>query len=172
MSILSWAAYISGLTAMFYGLVNYEDLKHKYDQLSLLFQEVKNRNPTKPKYEQMWITTNMLCKSWLYSYLYNCNVVEVDKNIYDVFFVIKSKLCKFRVIYHSGPTRVVSILANGKDVTNEILPYLGSGDFHRDYRYTPNSFGHDYLKIAYWDEEDNMKCKDFKVNDQITLNEA
>jgi len=163
MSLISWFLLLSTLTTIAYTAKNYHSIRYKMEQLGSLFQEIKKRNESKNRLSLWFMTLNTVAKSWLYSYLHNCNVFETsEKNTFEVFFVIKSKLYKMRVKVPTGPNSIMAISSNGRDVTNDLLPYLGNDlTFHRNYTYTPTSFGFDKIKIARWV---GMDLKQFEFN--------
>ena len=71
----------------------------------------------------------------------NNSVVKINKNTYEVSYIINNKLYKMIVRPERGPKSVTNIFdENDDDITHEIEPYLGpNNDFH-GHKFTPKFF--------------------------------
>ena len=114
----------------------------------------------------VFVSTKMLTQSFyqsLVQYLDN-SVVKIDKNKYELTYIINGKLYKKIIMPERGPIPVISIInENGCDVTDQILPYMGpNNNFHNENFY-PTFFGHKKLIF----EMSNGDVKIFDENEKI-----
>ena len=90
-----------------------------------------------------WITFCIILKSFYISFLQRINktVIKLDKNTWEISYIIDDKLYKIVVKKKRGPRDILSIIDDKKeDVTNLVLPYLGPGeDFYKSIL-TPDFF--------------------------------
>jgi hypothetical protein len=57
---------------------------------------------------------------------FNNTVISIDKNIYEVSYVINNKLYKFHTCVQRGPVPILQIIdQDDNDVTSRVLPYMG-----------------------------------------------
>ena len=112
----------------------------------------------------------------------NKSVIQLNKNTYEITYMLKNKIYKFRTSVRRGPTNaVVEILGStkegeesgseggGRETTyeeaKEIEPYLGPNlNFHNIF-YTPADFG--YKKLIFVLEDGTEQT--FKEKEMITL---
>ena len=118
----------------------------KKDKLYSLYDLVATRHKSRSMI--IFISTKMLAQAFyqnLLHYLDN-SLVKVDKNKYELKYVINGKLYKKIIKPDRGPIPVVSVTnENDDDVTEEILPYMGpNNNFHNE-KFTPKFFGHNKL---------------------------
>lgn len=96
----------------------------------------------------IYVCTKMLTQAFyqnLLHYLDN-SLIKIDKNKYELKYVINGKLYKKIIKPNRGPIPVISVTnENNCDVTEQILPYMGpNNDFHNE-KFTPKFFGHNTL---------------------------
>lgn len=91
----------------------------------------------------------------------NGNVIrKIDRNLYEVSFVIGSKVYKMFVNHSREPSDILQIIdENNEDVTEIYEPFF-------NYTYiqiSPEQFGHDNIEIMYSDGE----SKEYKKNEKL-----
>lgn len=106
----------------------------------------------------------------------NKSVIQLNKNTYEITYMLKNKIYKFRTSVRRGPTNaVVEILGSSKEESEggnsvyeeakEIEPYLGPNlNFHNTF-YSPADFG--YKKLIFVLEDGTEQI--FNDNEMITL---
>ena len=108
------------------------------------------------------------CIKLCYNYAYirffswvNKNVIKkIDKNTYEISFVIGSKVYKIFVNHSREPSDILQIIdENNEDVTDIYEPFF-------NYTYipiSPDKFGHETIEIMYSDGE----SKEYKKNEKF-----
>ena len=95
------------------------------------------------KFNILWVSLTIIFKAlyiMLIQYLNN-TVIKIDKNKFQITYVIDGKLYKLVVKTKRGPRSVLIVYnENQQDMTDIILPFLGpQEDLHRQ-DYTPDFF--------------------------------
>jgi hypothetical protein len=115
-----------------------------------------------------WISFLMVCESFylkLITYLNN-SVKKIDKNKYEVSYVINGKIYKMVSSPARGPILIIRILnENNIDVTDHILPYIGPNNDWHNTKYFPNFFKYNSLIF----ELSNGDKKTFNHSENIIL---
>lgn len=96
------------------------------------------------------------------------NVVLVDKETYDVLYVLHEQLYKIRIHARRGPQRqrVLQIINDqDEDVTADVQPYLGPMENFHGIRYNPSMIGFPQLTFNLHDGT----SKTFLQDDPICL---
>lgn len=140
-------------------------VKIKYDKWLLLNDMVSKKHDSRIMITL--ISISMILKKFYLEFLQyiNNSVVKINKNTYEVSYIINNKLYKMIVKPERGPKSITNILdENEDDITHEIEPYLGpNNDFH-GHKFTPKFFckkniiiyKHGDEKIIF--EDDEMIC--------------
>tara|TARA_B100000131_G_C17855381_1_gene507699 strand:+ start:40 stop:534 length:495 start_codon:yes stop_codon:yes gene_type:complete len=115
--------YIISIITTVYGLYF---LKQKYDNHYLVLKKF-DKDITLYKLIVTCITTfisfiKMLITVRVQNYINGFCINKVNKNIYDVQFIIQNKKIKFRIKIYRGPSKVLQILntENNNDITTDI----------------------------------------------------
>lgn len=94
------------------------------------------------------VSMYIILKSFYISFLQyiNKSMKKIDKNTYELSYVLNGKLYKLRLKMKRGPRDIIQIIDHeDNDVTEHITTYLGPMDnFHGD-EFTPDFFGKDSL---------------------------
>lgn len=102
-----------------------------------------------------------LLRAYLTQYVFH-NSYLVKKGVYDIEYTIHLKTFRFRTGYKRGPCHYRAFFTSPsskteeeekeeKDVSTEMLPYVGPNhDFH-GIKYTPQDFGYSNLTLHYAD---------------------
>lgn len=96
------------------------------------------------------VSVSMIFKSYYLSFIQyiNNSVVKIDKNTYEVSYIINDKLYKMIIKPKRGPIPILSVINEyDSNITDEILPYLGPYNNWLNIKYTPNSFNYNLLKF-------------------------
>jgi hypothetical protein len=97
----------------------------------------------------IWYSLILLAKViWINILQYtNSTVIRIDKNKYEISYVINNKLFKFHTYIHKGPLPIIQIIDNNDcDVTTVVLPYLGPQfKGHGNISPTPSLMGYESL---------------------------
>ena len=94
------------------------------------------------------------------------NIQKIDKNSYELSYIINNKLYKLKLKIQKGPSPILQIINNDDDdITYKILPYLGPDYNLNGIKYTPRDF--DTQELTY--NLINGKTMTFKKNDIIEL---
>lgn len=138
----------------------------KKEKLYSLYDLVSTRHKSRSMI--LFVSAKMLSQAFyqnLLHYLDN-SLTKIDKNRYELKYVINGKLYKKIIKPNRGPIPVISVInENGYDVTEEILPYMGpNNDFHNE-KFTPKFFGYDKLTF----EMLNGNILNFDSSDNISL---
>lgn len=154
-------------------LVKYEYPKYCYDLIIKKYNSWKRLNKlvsTKHKSHLMinWISFLMVCESSylkLITYLNN-SVKKIDKNKYEVSYVINGKLYKMVTSTARGPVPILQILNEDNiDVTEYIIPYMGPNNDWHNKKYFPDFFN--YKSLIF--ELSNGERKIFNHSETIIL---
>ena len=118
----------------------------KKNKLKSLYELVSTRHTS--RFMIIFISCKMLSQAFyqnLLHYLDN-SISKIDKNKYELKYVINGKLYKKIIKPDRGPIPVISVInENGCDVTEEILPYMGpNNNFHNE-KFSPKFFGYNKL---------------------------
>ena len=141
-----------------------EYIRVRQNKLKSLYDLVATRHNS--RFMIVFISAKMLSQSFyqsLVQYLDN-SVTKIDKNKYELKYIINGKLYKKIIIPERGPIPVISVInENGLDVTEEILPYMGpNNNFHNE-KFCPTFFGHKKLMF----EMSNGDIKFFDESEKI-----
>lgn len=81
-----------------------------------------------------WYSFILISKAFYLSFLQymNNSIKKIDKNNYEISYLIDGKMYKMIVKPHKGPACILQVIdENNKDITDEIIPYLGpENDWH------------------------------------------
>ena len=114
------------------------------------------------------VSISMIFKSYYLSFIQyiNNSVKKLDKNTYEVSYVINGKLYKMVVRPSRGPAPILSVKNEHEiNIIDDILPYLGPNNDWFNKKYNPRFFNHDVLKF----ELSSGEIKIFKETEYITL---
>lgn len=103
----------------------YRTVTDKYQRFRSLNTLVSTQHTNQLKI--LWVAVCLICKM-LYLSLWqklNKTIVKVDKNIYEIQYVLEGKLYRMLVSPKRGPSRVLQVIEEDEDVTDHVLPYLG-----------------------------------------------
>lgn len=97
----------------------------------------------------LWISLKLLWKALVVQFfqLLNHNLKRIDKNTYELSYVVNGKLYKMIVKPKRGPRNIIQVTDDeDNDVTDEIHAYLGPCEnFHGEREVTPHFFNKDKL---------------------------
>jgi len=163
---------ISAVVSFSIGIIfEYEYPKMCYDMIIKKYNGWKRLNnlvSTKYKSPWMirWVSMLMVFESLylkLIVYLNN-SVKKIDKNKYEVSYVINGKIYKMVTTTARGPIPVIQILNEDNiDVTEHIAPYMGPNNDWHNRKYFPNFFNY---KLLIFEMSDGEKKK---FNDSETI---
>lgn len=95
----------------------------------------------------------------------NSSVVQLDKNVYEITYVVNNKTYKMIVSPKKGPPPILQVINDDNDVTELIIPYAGpSFDWHNN-KFTPSFFGYSSLTFELSDGDE----KTFSESDVIII---
>lgn len=78
----------------------------------------------------------------------NKTVRKLNKNKYEITYIVEGKLYKLVVNVTRGPSPVLQVINNtNDDVTSEIVPYLGPTYNWHNTAFTPEFFGYENLSF-------------------------
>lgn len=96
------------------------------------------------------IYTYLICKlrSWVH---YKCGVYlkSMGSDLYELEFWHESKKYKMRFPKSRGPRRIIKVLSNNNDVTQEVFQYIGPSNNFYGIKTTPKMLGYDRLNVYY-----------------------
>jgi hypothetical protein len=96
------------------------------------------------------VSLSIILKSYYLSFIQiiNNSVIKLDKNTYEVSYIVNEKLYKMIVSHSKGPPIILCILNENEDnITDEITPYFGpNNDWHKR-KFTPKFFKNNTLKF-------------------------
>lgn len=102
------------------------------------------------------ISMNMVLKSLYLSFIQymNNSVIKIDKNKYELSYIINGKLYKMVVSPSRGPIPILCITnKNDNDITEKIIPYLGPNNDWHNKTFYPNFFNEELLNIEFLNGE-------------------
>ena len=140
--------YLFGVVAacLFIKLDGCSILSNKYDKWNSLNKLVSTRY--KNKMLVIWISIKLICESLyinLLQYL-NKSLVKIDKNNYELTYVINGKLYRNRVKIKRGPNPIIQIIdESSEDVTDIVSPYMGPQYNWHGNNLTPSILGYKTL---------------------------
>lgn len=136
--------YISYLSSYNSNIISNINLKYnKWKRLKSLV-ETKHKSTFMIYYVSIEMILTMYYAELL-KYL-NKSVHKIDKNKYEVSFVINEKHYKMIVAPDKGPPKILMITdKNNEDVSEHIFPYLGPNHNWFNNKFTPKFFGYDEL---------------------------
>lgn len=113
------------------------------------------------------VSTKMLIQAFylaLVQYMNN-SVRKLDRNVYEVSYVINGRMYKMLVTPQRGPAPVLQISNDeDEDVTEQVLPYMGPQyDWHNN-RIAPEFFGCKSLTFELADGSEHTYDKDREVD--------
>lgn len=136
---------------------------NKWNRLNKLVS-TKYKSPLMIK----WVSILMISES-LYSKLLqylNNSVKKMDKNKYEVYYIINGKNYKMVVSPSRGPIQIAQVInEHGIEVTDHILPYMGPNNDWHNTKYNPNFFN--YKSLIF--ELNNGDKKIFNNSETIIL---
>jgi hypothetical protein len=100
------------------------------------------------------VSTQMILKSLYLSFIQymNNSIVKIDKNNYELSYIVNGKLYKILIKPNRGPIPILCVRnENNNDVTNEILPYLGPNNDWHGKEYYPELFKYKTISIELLD---------------------
>lgn len=112
------------------------------------------------------VSAKMLIQAFYLTFLQymNNSVCKLDRNVYEVSYVINGRMYKMLVTPQRGPAPVLQISNDeDEDVTEQVLPYLGPQyDWHNN-RIAPEFFGCKTLTFELADGSEYTYDKDNKA---------
>jgi hypothetical protein len=145
----------------------------KYDKWKKINKlvSVNTKNKFLITYYSIKLIFNLL---WLNMIQYmNNSVIKINKNTYQISYVIEGKLYKFVTKIKRGPTPILQIINNQEnDVTRQVLPYLGPTYNCNTHDLTPSFFGYETLffelgdgsNCLYNSDESITNCLNSKID--------
>ena len=138
----------------------------RYNKLKNLKDLVSTRN--KNMFIIFWICLSLIFKSLYINMCQKLNrsVIQIDKNSYEITYVISGHIYKIYVKPVRGPKPVILITdENEEDVTDIVVPYLGPHANCHGNIHTPLFFKREKLIF----ELSDGNSLQFNVNNPITL---
>jgi hypothetical protein len=143
-----------------------DELIKKYNEVKRLTicMSSTSKNDLETFFKTIKIIMYILYMS-LVQYLYT-SIVKIDNNTYILSYVIEGKLYKMKILYKRGPRRVLQISDdNMNNLTDEIIPFMGTQNDWNKIEYTPASFNCNSLTFQL---SDSMEYT-FERNDVISF---
>ena len=116
----------------------------------------------------VWICFKIIARSFYLNFIQymNDSVVQLDKNTYEISYVLKGQLYKMLVKPLKGPAMILQVSdENLNDLTDIVLPYMGpKGDWH-GFHLSPTFFRCNSLTFEFADGTE----KTFFTEDQVKL---
>lgn len=122
------------------------ELEMKYNKWKRLNSLVSTRN--KNKLTIIIISLKLICQAIWITFLQKVNktIKKINRNKYELTYVIEGKIYKMIVTVSRGPSPVLQIINDkNDDVTSQIVPYLGPNYNWHNTKFTPESFGFETL---------------------------
>jgi hypothetical protein len=157
------------VSILFYRLdghnITYKAITDNYEKWTDLKSLVSTNQKNKAKV--IYICFKMIGIALWISFLQyiNTSVKKLDRNIYEMRYVVNGRLYKMVVIPKRGPTPVLQI-SNDEDidVTSQILPYMGPQyDWHNN-KLTPKFFNYKTLTFQLSDGTEYTVKEDIQIN--------
>lgn len=162
----------SFITTMYLTNINYYVTKY-YSKGKTLVKLVKTQH--RNMLMIFYICMKILVKRVYVSILqyFNNNVIRIDKNTYEISYVIGGNLYKMRTRIRKG-CDVLLIQArdeNGSDITNELQVYLGPNENFHGHKFTPSFFNATEITMSLangeeitYNESDELNIQPHKQN--------
>jgi hypothetical protein len=158
--------YIFGIISLaaFIGLDSHNVIK---EHVTIKYRKWKSVNKlVSSKYKNrmtvIWISIKLICEAIyvnLLQYLTK-SLVRLDKNTYELTYVINGNLYKCRIKVKKGPKPILQIIDhNSYDVTEVVLPYLGPEYNWHGNKISPNGLGYNSLSFELSDGEEKFYDK-------------
>lgn len=133
-------------------LFNYNKIKNKCTEKYNKFQRLNELVATqyKSNWDIFWVSCKIVAKS---TYLdiwqtLNKSVKKVNKDLYEITYVLDEQEYKFYVKKKRGPKRLVSVLdEKGNNVTEDVRVYIGPNEDGHGYEITPSMMGYNKLRF-------------------------
>jgi len=161
--------FTSIFTIFLYNFFKYDVYKKfliKYEKWKSLKGLVSTQH--KSKIIINFISFNMVLKSLYLSFIQymNNSVIKLDKNKYQVSYIINGKLYKMIVTPSRGPMPILCITDKYEnDITEKIIPYLGPNNDWHNKKFYPDFFNEELLII----ELSNGEKKIFNHSETIEI---
>jgi hypothetical protein len=75
------------------------------------------------------------------------NVKLIQRNKIEISYKFRDAEYRIRSRVRRGPVVPIRVEADGKDVTEELLPYIGPGDDFHGITYSPQDFGYSTITV-------------------------
>lgn len=156
---------ISGAVILFLGSRN-ATVRRKAKKVHTLFRLVRTQHKNILKI--VWVMTKILTKAMyvsLWQYMNN-TVRQVDKNTFEITYVVGGNLYKMLVKVKRGPRKIIYCGDDMfNDLTNEVCSYFGPNEDFHGYEFTPHFFDTNSLTFHL----SNGDEKTFTNDERITL---
>lgn len=140
-----------------------------FESLLLLYNMNYNKEKSHYKAFQKTIKTVLwIGYLMIYQKVYK-NLVQIEKNVYEIHYIYHGQLYKIKCINPIGPkqTQVLMITNdNLDDISNEIMPYMGPKQNFHNLKYRPVDFKQKELCFYL----SNGEILTIKNNDEIKFN--
>ena len=158
----------------FFFILSYNYLKNDgYNKLYIKYEKwksLKNLVSTQHKSNIVinLVSMHMVLKSLYLSFIQymNNSVIKIDKNRYEVSYIINGKLYKMVVSPSRGPIPILCITdKDNNDITEKIIPYFGPNNDWHNKKYYPDFFQEEILNIELLNGEKRI----FRHSETISL---
>lgn len=134
------------------------------------FRRLNNAISTRYKsiFMILWVSVYMICQSLYINFIQyiNSTVKKIDKNKYEITYIINGKTYKMIVKQKRGPKKVLMVYdENQEDISREIFSYLGPEENFHGKIYTPSFFN---KKQLVFELSNGDECE-FKNKDPILI---
>lgn len=123
------------------------------------------------KFKIMYVSCQLIIKAIYLSLIQKMNnsVKKLDRNVYEVSYLINGKVYKMVVTPIRGPSPVLQISNDSYiDVTDIVIPYLGPRYDWHNITLSPKFFGYKSLTFELLDGS----SKTFSDNDNVTIDSS
>ena len=160
----------TSLVGVFLYLDLHQTVKNNIIEKYREFKKINRLVATNKKgsFNIMWVSLSLVIKAlWINILQYiNNNVFQLDKNNYEITYIIKEKTYKMIVKPIRGPSKFLIVYdENQEDVSHLIMPYIGPEEDWHGRVYTPKFFNKSELTF----ELSSGDHKVFRQNDNIIL---
>jgi hypothetical protein len=119
-------------------------------------------------FQILYVSTQMICKVLYLNVIqyFNNSVVKLDKNTYEIKYVINGKMYKLISKMKRGPKKVLLVYdENEEDVSDLICQYLGPEENFHNIKYNPKFFNREELvfELSSGDEKKYVKEEEIKL---------
>lgn len=149
--------------------VVYRVIQDRYRRFKSLNKLISNTPQSKNRSKTLVfiISTKMLAQALYLSLIQymNNSVRKLDKNTYEVSYVINGRIYKMITRPTRGPTPILQVSnEQNEDVTYQVLPYMGPQyDWHNN-KLAPEFFGYQTLTFELADGTEHTYDKDRELN--------